>query len=166
MALTITLVLIIKGINDIFYESVYLPSSFARNNLYVEFPFTPPTLGVIVVDTSLESVFIIFGMILMYVLYEEVIFRLIPVFLGKKLLRNKYSGVVYILFISFVFGFYHGHLHNVLSQGVAGVFFVYVFLKGVKTGGYVRGMYASTMIHLVNNIIALWFLNDYQLLFQ
>jgi len=88
---------------------------------------------------------------------EEVIFRLGPIWVARRLFHaSTRSTVVVILIVSACFGYIHagGHAWFIAIQGVLGVMLSVVFMKcGGLQGRYAKALIASTATHTVHNTI-------------
>lgn len=100
------------------------------------------------------SWFFLSAMILV-VLTEEILFRLIPIFVSTKIWRVDKKVIYVVLASSLVFGYLHGNLINILIHGVGGVWLSFIFLKcGGFQNRYLKGLTASFLTHLTVNLTA------------
>lgn len=113
-----------------------------------------------------DMVGIIFGIVVIGPILEEIVYRFIPlgipVYLIWKVTRDRFAHVdIYVLsiilvIVSVYFGYIHGNWGNVLVQGPMGLVFGLVFLKMSYYGERIfRGLAASTMVHMSINGFAL-----------
>lgn len=104
---------------------------------------------------KLEYTFELLQLVLVLALAEEAIFRF-PLLLAVFLERNVLSAPVVItsaVLLSAIFGYLHGGMVNIITQGVLGLFFSIFFLKcGGYQYRYVKAMLASTILHASWNL--------------
>ncbi len=77
---------------------------------------------------------------------EELIFRLIPIYLTLAFTSNKHILWSVIFLVSCIFGYLHGSWHHIFIQGFGGIMFSKAFLKG--------GLGASISAHMFVNLVS------------
>ena len=81
---------------------------------------------------------------------EEVIFRIIPLVLLLRYVRNRVIIMVAVLAISALFGYVHHGWESIAMQGVGGVLYSILFIKYAENG--TRYYQASAVVILVHTI--------------
>lgn len=95
-------------------------------------------------------------MIVANALWEEIVFRFVPLALAIEVLRGWDRKVILVLFVvasSILFGWAHGSFWFISVQGVFGFFWCILFLKfGGLRCYYPKAIFATTFIHASWNI--------------
>lgn len=91
---------------------------------------------------TLTTAYVLTG-IFFYPLVEEAIFRLIPLWGIRKLTNSRVLLWVTVFSSSVFFGYSHGSIYNVATQGTIGLILSIAFLRG--------GFIASSISHALFN---------------
>lgn len=62
-------------------------------------------------------------------LWEEAVFRLVPLLLVQRITKNKIALIVVVLASSILFGWVHGSIYNIPLQGLIGLLLCWLFLR-------------------------------------
>lgn len=89
-------------------------------------------------------------------LFEEVMFRLLPIYFILTRDLDKYI-LHAIIISSIVFGYIHGSALNILTQGFTGMILSIVFLKcGGFFEDFAKGTLSSTFAHVIFNLVIIY----------
>jgi membrane protease YdiL (CAAX protease family) len=82
-------------------------------------------------------------------LIEEVIFRLLPIQIARRIFAEKFEDFKYyfVVLLAVIFGGMHGWIGNVFIQGVGGVFLGWVYIRN----GY--SYWSSVTVHALWNFM-------------
>lgn len=86
---------------------------------------------------------------------EELIFRIIPLIILIRYVKNKFIIILSVLVLSVAFALIHGGWEKVLLQGVGGVMYSIIFIK--YSAGGTRFLQASAIVilmHIIFNLVA------------
>lgn len=99
-------------------------------------------------DPTLEHVILatVFGPLI-----EETIYRLIPLWGIRKLTNSRVLLWATIFGSSVLFGYAHGEIHNIVTQGTIGFIFSIAFLRG----GFIASSIAHALFNATSFAIAL-----------
>ncbi len=98
----------------------------------------------------------------LWALKEEFVYRR-PISLIVSRNGLGYVCLAWVIIAQIIFGLDHGSFYNIFIQGVAGCFYVVIFLKcGGASGKIIKPMLASASGHALYNLIlvAIVFLNQ------
>jgi hypothetical protein len=106
----------------------------------------------------LVSILGLLGVLSLYALFEEVVFRLPLYFVYKSSKINTYLKYTMFLFSSFLFStihfFYKLSYFEYFNIFLSGLLFTFVFFYfGANQGRLLRGLLAATIFHLTHNIV-------------
>ncbi len=103
------------------------------------------------------------GDLFLLALGEEVFFRLMPIAIIVTLCKNRMLPEAFMkllllvtIYSSVAFGLAHGHVYNILIQGVCGFTWCVIFLKcGGMNGKYYTALLCSALAHTMYNIVVI-----------
>ncbi len=88
-----------------------------------------------------------------YAFLEEMIFRLIPIYLAMSLFSGlPYIGIIIIFSAQITFGYMHGNEKNIVFQGVSGILYVFLFILFGGLYNPLLGVLVTTAVHLLWNL--------------
>jgi len=91
------------------------------------------------------------------VFIEELLFRTLPIFVARWINPSIRWIFAIAVIATIVFGYIHGGVANIFIQGVAGLFFAIIYIKG---GGYhgrhLRAWCAAGLGHYLYNMLILF----------
>lgn len=101
-----------------------------------------------VTTTHTKDLFEVIGLIIFTPIWEEVVFRYMPLIIVIMLCGVSKKVLYCALIVSILFGFLHGGYAHIFVQGVVGILFSIVFLKcGGLQKKYIKAVSASTLTH-------------------
>lgn len=88
--------------------------------------------------------------ILLISVYEELLFRIIPLWLAFKFAFTPGGLIMVALITAIGFGYIHGGPHNILIQGIGGFFYAILFIKYASGG---KRIFEASIVVIVAHTI-------------
>lgn len=100
---------------------------------------------------SIDAIFLYLAALFFVVitpLWEEAVFRLIPLKIVQRVTKNRIALIVVVLTSSILFGWIHGSVYNIFLQGIFGLMLCWLFLKNNNS------YFSCVVAHGIHNGIA------------
>lgn len=86
-------------------------------------------------DVGVEIASWLFVATILYISFEEeLMFRIIPLLVALKFIKQSAGLVGVALLTAVVFGYVHGGVYNILLQGIGGFLYAVIFIKYSQNG--------------------------------
>lgn len=91
-----------------------------------------------------------FALFFLVALFEEVLFRILPLTVLLRVTKNPYWLLVGMIGTSILFGLSHGSVANIIWQGVGGFFYAIAFVKYAQGS---RGIWEASIIVIMMHLL-------------